>query len=197
MTSLKLGSRADFPSIVFKRFVWDERTHSGFSHESQRGRYLHCSGLINPPPEVTPLYAIQVAARPDEPLYITSKESLVILETGNAMYLATTNELESVVGRWLENSEGSTSEPTSGPDPGMRLNAIPCLWDEEVDLVYEAMQSFRVDSLETVYEKILAKCRDDGLTPSFSASELAQLVPRPTNPEPGEPFGTTGPAQDG
>ena len=100
------------------------------------------------------------------------------------MYLATTIELERVVGRWEE--EGK--ESSSGPNPERRLNTFSSLWKGEVDPVCQTMQRFRVQSLERVYDRITAKHRYGELDTPVTAWELCQLTLGNTSSDPGTMF---------
>lgn len=175
---------------MYMPFVWDGDTCDGFSKETQRGRYLKCSALINPPPPNTPLYAIQHIGHARAPVYGAITESLILLAAADAYYLMPTQEYGRVVGRW-----DKTYKP-GGPDPDWRLNQAPFMWKTPLDqagiIKWQGMQPSRLDTTEALYDRIVQSCRPDGGIPStFTAAQLTFVIPRPGNPEPGVQLGLT------
>ncbi|KAH0175063.1 hypothetical protein KCU67_g446, partial [Aureobasidium melanogenum] len=112
----------DFPAIAFMDFVWDEISQAGFYESSHRSRYLKSDGQLNLPHDMTPMYGLQYTAHARYPLYLTSSESLVIMSSSDTLYLASTEELVGVIGRW-----DKPSAPTC-LRPDMRLNTAPYVW---------------------------------------------------------------------
>lgn len=167
-------------------YVWSEESTSNFLAESQRGRYLKCDFMINPPRDMTPLYAIQYVSHRNQALYATPIDSLILAATKSSFYLTKCSTLEKVSGRWPSNKR-----KPRGPDPEHRLNTAPYLWSGEDDEEKAAaLQTDRKMSLEEVYNSVVTQCTPTDLSSSFSAIQLRGLIPRPPAPETGLPLGS-------
>lgn len=173
-------------------FSWnDEKMVAAFFRESQRGRYLKCNAIINPPAGSTPLYSIQFASFNYSLTFVTGKESLVLYATEDAYYLATTNQLDQTIGRRTQESRS-----VSGPDPVLRLANPHYIWSEPVTEndaeKLHAFHQFRHTELESVYNEITRSCVGyiGNIKSTITAAELRDLVPRPFAPSRGITLGT-------
>ncbi|KAK1071483.1 hypothetical protein LTR74_003361 [Friedmanniomyces endolithicus] len=184
---------SQYPTLVYMDFTWGDGEYAEFIREPQRSRFLRCNALINPPPDPTPLYAVQVIAHWQSMAFVTPTPSLVLYATPSLYYLATTSELRhpDTIGAW------SRAHKPRGPEPEARLNTALCLWDDatrsessDAQQRRAAMRDMEHTSLEALYDEIVRKCTPP-FPPSFEASELRQLIPRPSAPEPGTPLGSS------
>ncbi|GAB7349834.1 hypothetical protein MBLNU459_g0540t1 [Dothideomycetes sp. NU459] len=191
---------ADYPTILYMDYVWSEDSYAAFLDTPHRNRYLICDAIMNPPPEDTPLYAVQYVSYKTCPVYVTAQDSLVLFTTDSCFYLAKTSELDSpaVLGRWR------SRRAPSGPDPTLRLATCPYLWDGSETAVEEevehsprawaeekaAMEPYRISSLEQLYYRFVRLCRAGGIASTFDARHLRSVIPRPRSPEPGVALGT-------
>lgn len=171
-------------------YVWNEAAYRDFVREPHRGRYLKCNALINPPPDLTPLFAVQFVDTMRGVAYTTPVPSLILYATDVAYYLAGTDELEQTVGRW------SRRWRPSGADPEARLNTAPFLWNAttaEAQQQKTTMERFKQTTIEALYDELVRRCvaEVDGIPATFEASELIHVVPRPSRPEPGIALGRT------
>lgn len=174
-------------------FKHDNTTQAAFDAESQRGRYLKCNALINPPSELTPLYAIQFNDSAVSQLYITQKPSLALIMNASHFFLASTIDLERIVGRW---GSGKAKRPT-GADPHLRLDTMPYLYDQDklaagTRSKFEQLQGYRYDGIEQVYHAIIRLCnRGTGSIPvTMNVNMLRGVVPRGNSPYGGMSLGT-------
>jgi hypothetical protein len=174
-------------------YIWSDTSRANFFKSSHRSQYLACDGLINPPANNTPLYAIQYAAHATYAVYATSAESLIVFATPSTFYVGTSSELEEVIGLWPKKKRALVSL-----DPHVRLNTTPSLWqqsalekaDQNGKQIYDAMQDFKVEDVKALYDEIIQQCRPGGIRSTFTADELRQTIPRPVAPEAGIPLGT-------
>lgn len=179
--------------------MWSPASKADFYAYSQRARYLQSSALLCPPTPPTPLYAIQYLDHARAPIYLTEKVSLALLAAGNTYYLASTAELEGIIGMWKKNKAWKPS----GPDPDRRLEQAPFLFDSqkqntaEAQQKYAEMQNSRHDDIESLYKEILLRCRTGAGTvqPTLIASQIRDLIPRSSSPTQGVPLGTPAPGQ--
>lgn len=164
----------DYPAIVYMPFNWNQRTYDAFIADSHRGRYLRSSIINNAPNDETPLYAIQFISQ-RAPIFVTTTPSLVFFATDSAYYVASTQELVSILGQ--DKKDDSKFTPA------------PWLWDESsLDkgkdnrrAKAEAMVRFYVPSLEDAYHRIISYCSAGGsLHETFTPSELRSIIPRPS-----------------
>jgi hypothetical protein len=166
-------------------FIWSQETTANFLAESHRGRYLKCDFMVNPPIDMTPMYAIQYVSHSNQALYKTPIDSLILAATKSNFYLSKCSTFEEVGGRWP-----SWKRSPKGPDPGKRLDTAPYLWDEKKDPEKAAaLQTDQMTSLEDVYTKVVDQCKPTNLSSTFSAIQLRGLIPRPVAPEIGLPLG--------
>lgn len=174
-------------------YIWSKRSRENFLRSSHRSRYLICDGLINPPVNATPLYAIQYASHSAYAVYATTAESLIIFATSSSFYLGTSSELEELVGLWPKKKRVLVS-----PDPHARLNTMPFLWQQSAldkasqheKQIYRTLQGFQFRDLEALYTEIIQQCTPGGIRSTFSTDGLRQTVPRPPKPEAGIALGT-------
>lgn len=185
----------EMPTIAFMDFVWDQQLQKGFLESSHRSRYLKCDGQINLPYGATPLYGIQYTANSRYALYVTSSPSFVVLATQSTIYLASTSELDILIGRWPTKK----SKP-SGPSPELRLNTAAYMWFTGTDKVkmntterqiQESMaQMHEVGNVMGLYDRIINICTSGNMKPTFTADQVRDMAPRPEQPETGIPLGT-------
>lgn len=185
-------SSSRYPDILYLNFVWSEEDQARFARDAQRGRYLKCNALINPPPDGLPLFAIQYIGYSSYPTYFTPVESLVVFANEQSYYLATTEELKHTLGLW------NKPYKASGPDPEARLNQPTGLWQapstrsKSVSATLSKLDPFKVDSPVLLYAAITGRCRAMGeVAPTFTAGELRGILPHPEAPEAGLPLGST------
>ncbi|KAK3075574.1 hypothetical protein LTR53_001012 [Teratosphaeriaceae sp. CCFEE 6253] len=183
---------ARYPSIIYMNFTWTEAEQARFATESQRGRYLKCNAIINRPADYVPLFALQLIDHARAVAYFTPTPSLVIYQTSESYYLASTTELlrPQVVGRW------SKSWAPQGPEPQARLNTAPFLWQASSNDAISrrtAMRDLEHDTLEALYAEISHLCSfetSSSLESTFTAAQMVhEIVPRPTHPTVGVAVG--------
>lgn len=178
------------------RYVWSDTTRANFLQTSHRSRYLLCDGLINPPADHTPLYAIQYATSAKFAVFVTSGESIIVFAATSKFYLGTRSALGDAIGLWPKNKRRA-----SGMDTHARLATVPYLWDEEEESqclpgsgggnadINNPLQEFQVPDLDTLYHTITQLCGVGGISSTFTAAALRLTIPRPSAPEAGIPLG--------
>ncbi|KAK1814605.1 hypothetical protein LTR12_010991 [Friedmanniomyces endolithicus] len=174
---------ARYPSLMYMELAWSEGQEKSFVAEQQRGRYLKCNALLNPPASCTPLYAIQVADHARAITYQTPEPTLIIFQTPATLYLIDTKAATDMIGAW------SKAWRPSGPEPDNRLNTAPFLWSSDSAHAQQKradMQHLQHSSLSSLYQEILRRCAPDapgGLLASFTAAECRlHIIPRPSSP---------------
>ncbi|THX30721.1 hypothetical protein D6D10_08559 [Aureobasidium pullulans] len=161
---------AQFPEILYMHYEWDKRDRSRFLQSTHRSRYLRSDGLVNLPPPETPLYAIQFVSAANYPLYSTSSSTLVLLETEQTVYLATTKELEEI------------SDVYASSEKNLK----------------EKFNVLEVGSLKAVYRLVIEKCRPRNVPATYNAGEFQRdVIPRSTTQLGSIPLGTPLPLAEG
>ena len=172
------------------QYRWTDAARTNFFDTSHRSRYLLCDGLLNPPPSDTLLYAIQYATEKTYPIYSMPTESLVVLASASAFYLASSSTFERAIGLWSKRAK------PKGADPKFRLNTTPYIWDNAALKEAERLNPFRVPDMPALYDQIIDQYASHGgsktlaVAPTFTADRLWQTIPRPFSPESGIPLGT-------
>ena len=166
---------SQYPTLLYMDFNWNEHTHAKFISEPQRGRYLKCSAISNPPGDETPLYAIQYAVQRC-PVFDTPQASLIIFATESGYYLLSTTAAAATLGY-------------DKKDPS-KLGSANWLWDRasldkgrDRDQRKErdtAMSPYKLADLEEVYLAIVQQCSEVGnLDATLTPRLLRDLIPRP------------------
>jgi hypothetical protein len=172
-------------------YQWSKATRVNFYRSTHRSRYLACDGLINPPTDDVPLYAIQYASNAQYPLYTTRDETLIILATPTKYYLVTSLVMQQVVGH------RGKGRKLAGTDSMFRLDTAPYLWqaqalanaDEPQNDAYTEMQDYKCKDIRDLYNQITDKCTSEIMGSTLTAKELRAMIPRPYSPEAGVPLG--------
>ena len=165
------------------QYRWTDASRTTFFDTSHRSRYLLCDGLINPPPSDTLLYAIQYANQKTYPIYSMPTDSLIVLASPSAFYLARSSTFEKIIGLW------SGRNKPKDADPQFRLNPTPYIWDDPASTQAERLSPFRVSDMPTLYDRIVDQCTS-GLTSTFTMDGFWQMIPRPLTPKSGITLGT-------
>ena len=168
---------------------WTVEARQNFFATGHRTRYLHCDGLLGIPDEDTPLYAIQHVYHSKGSLSLTAPTSLVVLANRSAMYLASTEDLERLVGT----RSTHRSRSAEGLAPGVSLNRIPALWQDSPSSELDRFAQLRIVSTEDLYHRIVEACTGARLRPTFTALELRRRIPRPAAPDRGFDLGVPHP----
>ena len=143
---------------------------------------------MNPPPSDTLLYTIQYATQKTYPIYSMPTESLVVLASPSAFYLARSSTFEKNIGLWSKKAK-----PRSA-DLQFRLNPTPYIWDDPASTQAERLSPFRVADMPALYDQIVDQCISSGgptgLASTFTEDGFWQIIPRPLAPESGIALGT-------
>lgn len=161
------------------RCTWTDKSRASFFQTSHRSRYLVCNGLIDPPSEKTPLYAIQFVTERKYLVYITSSESLIVLANTSTFFLTKTSEMKECIGLWPTNKRSP-----NGPDLKLRINITSYIWENDISEQADAMTRFKVSSIKNLYEEIVRRCKPENgpenLVSTFTAQGFDQIIPRPS-----------------
>ena len=164
---------------------WTAEARQGFFATGHRTRYLHCDDLLGIPDDDTPLYAIQHVFHFKGTSSPTAPPSLVVLANRSAFYLASTEELERLVGTRF--TYGSRS--AEGSDLGVRFNKISALWRDSPSTELQRFAPLTITSTEELYHRIVEECTCARLRPTFTALELRRRIPGPAAPDRGFDLG--------
>ncbi|USP75478.1 hypothetical protein yc1106_02752 [Curvularia clavata] len=170
--------RASVPSLVFMRYTWTESAQTDYFQSPHRSRFMACDFLLNPPPEATPLYCIQVASDCRYPLYSTEQASFIILRAA-PLYFGKTADLGAIIGR--------PPRKRTGVDSAQRLGQPRGIWDGGSK--DERLGRFEQPTLEHLYDAVIAACHPATTPSSMTCGQLLWLLPRPSQPELGIDLG--------
>ncbi|SMR49932.1 unnamed protein product [Zymoseptoria tritici ST99CH_3D1] len=160
-------------SPVAPGFRWNDGDAEAYLADSQRARYLRASAIANPPPDYTPLFAIQYAIQRC-PVFFTRTQSQIIFATPCAFYHGLTDEFGCILGR--DHKDHS------------KLGSANWLWDrgsldkgrDDRRAKDAQMGRFQRSSLLSLYNSIVQRCCNGELQQSYEAVELRDLIPRPS-----------------
>lgn len=184
---------AGYPHFVYMNYSWSEEARQTFLKEPHRGRYLRSNFLINPPPDITPLVAVQYVDSPYDPIFRTSQPSILLIVVEEVVYLVSTQRWQEVVGVWPRGRKRPKAR-----DADLRLER-PALLFPPWRLRYPDQTSNRAAKRATLSAALVASMEDmfaafqNNLVvqePTFFCSDLRALLPRPEAPSPGIPLGT-------
>ena len=165
--------------------VWTSQSTSNFRRASHRSRYLTCDGLTTPPVDNAPLYAMQYIAHSRYPVFATPRDTHIVFATSSTLHLVRTSQWKDVVG--LQSAANG------------KFNTVPFLWTNPAagspKKAYETetrskMTQFELQSVEALYDEIVARCRFGAMPSTFTAYELRQTLVRPPSPATGIALGT-------
>lgn len=155
--------------------VWDKDIDT-FANDSHRARYLMSSAIMSPPPDCTPMYAIQYVSHQNGLIFSSDPPSLILIATKKTYYLCSTLDYERIFGQKRNNAGKLTLAPylwnelllQQGKDQAIRRQNMA------------AMAPFAISTLEEACLALARRCspRSEDLQPTFSAAALKTVVPR-------------------
>jgi len=160
------------------RYTWSSQGQEAFFQSPHRSRYVACDFLLNPPPDPTPLYCIQVASHARYPLYTTAHTSFVLLRS-NPLYFCTVQDLERVIGR--------PKRLPKGTDSADRLAQVNGIW--ETPSTDPQLQADAHTDLQSLYNAIVTACAPSTASFSMTSGALLDLLPRASRPVTGTTLG--------
>lgn len=183
----------NYQTLFFMRYAWTPEARAAFYRDSHRARYLRSSAIVSPPPNPTPLYAIQYTPSAQYPVAVTHVPTLVLLVNSD-FHLTTSVELERLFGR-----RSTSAAPATNLRDRALLEPIPFVWGGELPASAaaaanrEAIRPARREGLEDVYRGILADCQPwTGTIPAtMLAGSLKDMLPRGPSPQTGIGLGET------
>ncbi|KAL1599733.1 hypothetical protein SLS60_007537 [Paraconiothyrium brasiliense] len=175
-----------YPAMLYKDFTWSEAARTSYFASSHQFRLVSSDFHLNfqRSPGNTPLHSFQVISDKKYPAYAVPANSHVILMTQLSLYLVPITDYERIVGRWPINKP-----PPTSADPGLRLDNVRPLWQgDDRDARCQALEHYKVSSLEGLYWNIMGSCAPNA-NPSLVLSQVHHSFPRPISPEVGTSFG--------
>lgn len=164
--------------MVYIRHTWSQQGQLNYLQSPHRTRYLTADFQLNPPPDPTPLYCIQVVSGPRYPIYSTPHNSYIILRS-NPLYFGRAQDIEKVIGR--------PKRLPKGPEAKQRLAQVQGIWQEHE--THTQLVPFLCLDLKTLYKSIVTACRPFNSSCSMTSKELLNILPRPSSPEVGLEIG--------
>lgn len=154
-------------------YTWDARSISAFQCTSHRSRYLACDGLINLPSGDIPLYSLQHIPRAAYTIYAPETSILAVIAGPSCFFLTDTTHLERLVGLSKTKAGGNLR----------KLNTLRSIWktsQSNASQLVSHLTPYAADSVESLYEAIIASCKPGGIATTMSARELQSAIPRST-----------------
>lgn len=176
------------------RRAWTAVAQQSFQRTGHRTRFLHCDGLLGMPDDDMPLWAVQHVFHLRASSFLATPPSLVVFANQSAFYLASTEDLQRIIG--VQSTKRSHKQ---GHKLSSNLNKIPYLWDNSMSVKNQLVEQLAVTSTETLYYRIVEECACARLLPTFTALELRHRVSlsRPLAPERGFDLGSPQPLETG